>query len=102
MKRLNVFFGTQCMFTCPKCETRENEHTPTLYTELRKPHAATDSRPYWKRVSECVDLYSAFIYVKCCADWFICLIVFFYLLRLFNLCLVFFFIYVVLPHTMVK
>jgi len=90
------------MFTSPKCETRENEHPPTLYTELRKPHAATDSRPYWKRVSECVDLYSAFIYVKCCADWFICLIVFFYLLRLFNLCLVIFLIYVVLPHTMVK
>jgi len=42
------------------------------------------------------------IYVKCCADWFICLIVFFYLLRLFNFFLVHFFIYVVLPHTMVK
>jgi len=35
----------------------------------------------------------------CCADWFICLVVFFYLLRLFNFCLLnFFFIYVVLPH----
>ena len=38
----------------------------------------------------------------CCADWFICLTVFFYLLRLFNFCLLTFFIYVVLPHTMVK
>jgi len=42
------------------------------------------------------------IYVKCCADWFICLTLFFYLLRLFNFCLLNSFIYVVLPHTMVK
>jgi len=32
------------------------------------------------------------IYVKCCADWFICLDVF-YLLRLFNFCLLNLFIY---------
>jgi len=30
------------------------------------------------------------IYVKCCADWLIYLIVFFYLLRLFNFCSLFF------------
>jgi len=42
------------------------------------------------------------IYVKCCADLFISLTVLFYLLRLFNFCLLIFFIYVVLPHTMVK
>jgi len=31
------------------------------------------------------------IHVKCCADWFVCLSVFFYLLRLFNFCLLNFF-----------
>jgi len=55
---------------------------------------ATDRMFCWRKIS--------IIYVKCCAGWFICLTVFFYLLRLFNFCLLIFFIYVVLPHMMVK
>ena len=34
----------------------------------------------------------------CCADWFICLIVFFYLLRLFNFCLLNFFSFMLCYH----
>jgi len=40
------------------------------------------------------------IYVKCCADWFVCLGIFFYLLRLFNFHLLHLFIYFVLDYHM--
>jgi len=44
-----------------------------------------------KRVKHVINKQKTIIYVKCCADLFVCLTVFFYLLRLFNFCLLFFF-----------